>query len=166
MKIYLIGMPGSGKTTLGQVLATKLSLPFVDLDQEIEQSERASIAEIFSAKGEDYFRKIESAHLSALSSGSADFVLSTGGGAPCFYQGIDVMNNSGITIFLNVPTEVLLQRLKRKTDRPLLQTESEKELRDRIGTLVEKRMDTYKKASIVVDDPTTDKVLQSLTFKR
>ena len=166
MKLYLIGMPGSGKTTIGQELAEKLLLPFIDLDREIEQKERMSIAEIFSTKGEDYFRRIESETLNAFAAGSNDFILATGGGAPCFYDGIIRMNATGLTIFLDVPIEDLIQRTKR-SDRPLLKSDNERELRNRLTELARKRMSVYRKASIIVTHPTAESVLNRLLpFKK
>src|SRR5689334_5487844 len=102
MKIFLIGLPGSGKSTLGKDLADALLVDFVDLDVEIEKQENKIVQDIFREKGEDYFRQVESSVLKVWAASSKSFVMSTGGGAPCFYGGIDVINESGISIFLNV----------------------------------------------------------------
>ncbi|MFM8739263.1 MAG: shikimate kinase, partial [Cytophagales bacterium] len=99
MKIFLIGLPGSGKTTLGKQLAERLNIRFVDLDTEIEKSEGESIALIFKRFGEDHFRKAESTQLQKWANLNEDFVMATGGGAPCFFDNMEVMNQSGTTIF-------------------------------------------------------------------
>ena len=78
MKIFLLGLPGSGKTTLGKELAQGLALPFIDLDLEIEKGEKASIKEIFRSKNEDYFRRAESGRLKEWCIGKEDFVMATG----------------------------------------------------------------------------------------
>ncbi len=117
MKIYLIGMPGSGKTTIGEKISRKLSVGFVDLDKEIELKEGNSVSEIFASKGEDYFRRVESTLLAEWASDSGSWIMATGGGAPCFFNGIDVINQSGISIFLDETTSVLVARLAgKKTD--------------------------------------------------
>src|SRR5690349_71191 len=112
MKVYLIGMPGSGKSTIGKQLAAALLLPFVDLDHEIERKELKSIAEIFSEKGENYFRHTESQMLQQWAGSARDFVMATGGGAPCFFNGLEIINNSGISVFLDVPVSELLRRIQ------------------------------------------------------
>src|SRR5215216_5287440 len=105
MKIYLIGMPGSGKTTLGKQIAEDLGFPFIDLDTEIENREGKSISEIFSHKGEDHFRVLESTLLKELSSSSHNVVIATGGGAPCYFGGMETMNATGLTVFIDVPLD-------------------------------------------------------------
>jgi shikimate kinase len=166
MKIYLIGMPGSGKSTLGQALADRLSLPFVDLDQEIEKKASASVSDIFASKGEDYFRILESETLTEWASKKDDFILATGGGSPCFYNGIDTMNITGLTIFLNVPIAELTARMATKTDRPLLHNESGEDLRMRLTILAEERMGIYTQAAIIVNNPTLDSILLKLQSRR
>jgi shikimate kinase len=84
MKIYLIGLPGSGKTTLGKQLAAQLKIDFVDLDTEIEKSEKRAIAVIFKEAGEDYFRSSEATELRKWSRAQNNFVMATGGGARVF----------------------------------------------------------------------------------
>lgn len=157
MKIYLVGMPGSGKSTLGEQLARALDAQFLDLDTEIEKKEGKSIPQIFLEHGENYFRIVEAEKLRELAGSDNSFVLATGGGAPCFYNGMDTLNETGISVFLNVPISELIRRVSKNKDRPLLANE---DIEKKMQTLLEKRLPVYKKASIVVDNPTLDSVLR------
>jgi shikimate kinase len=166
MKVYLIGMPGSGKTTLGKKVASQLELDFVDLDHEIESREQKSIPEIFRERGEDYFRKVESELLREWAGSSKSFVLGTGGGAPCFYNGIEVINNSGVSIFLDVPVDMLAKRVETKTNRPLLETESADELKKRLEKILESRRSIYQKAHHTIQRATPNLILEKLKIKK
>ena len=117
--IYLIGMMGSGKTTSGRALAKLLSLPFIDLDDQIIQQEGKSINEIFEKKGEPHFRKVESGLL-LKSSQKTDQVLATGGGIVISLSNRERMKNTGMVIYLKTSLDVLWERVKAKKDRPLL----------------------------------------------
>src|SRR6478609_4217449 len=153
MKIFLIGMPGSGKTTTGKLLAEKMKLTFVDLDVEIEKSEGQPINKIFETKKEDYFRQFESSTLKKFCSSSESFVMSTGGGAPCFHDNMDQMNAAGKTIFLDVPSQEIATRLM-KTDlnqRPLFAKLSSEQLEDKIEYLRSQRISYYKKAEYIFE---------------
>jgi shikimate kinase len=164
MKIFLIGMPGSGKSTLGRQVADALQMGFTDLDAEIEQHEGRTIPNIFMESGEEHFRKTESMLLSFWAKSNKNFVMATGGGAPCNLKGIDVINRAGLSIFLDVPVAELLNRLKSATDRPLLAndiTEKEKIL----VSLREARLTCYSQAKVTIQNPDIDKLMEAIHFK-
>ncbi len=149
MKIFLIGLPGSGKTTLAKSLAEKLKLPFVDLDWEIEKLERLTINEIFQLKKENYFRQAESALLKKYCASAESFVMATGGGAPCFFDNMNAMNRSGKTIFLDVPTKEIALRLTKSSlaQRPLFANMNGEVLKDKVEFLRSQRISFYKQAN-------------------
>lgn len=151
MKIYLIGLPGSGKTTLGKQLAAQLKIDFVDLDTEIEKSEKRAIAVIFKEAGEDYFRSSEATELRKWSQGQNNFVMATGGGAPCFFDNLELMNQSGTTIFLDVPAKEIAKRISSQSDtRPMLLDLNFEQLKDKIEFLRSQRKPFYRKAKVIV----------------
>ncbi len=148
-KIFLIGMMGSGKTTVGKKLSNKLHIPFLDLDQEIEKKEGKTIAQIFALHGEKYFREIEHEVLIALIE-KESFVLSTGGGTPCFYDNMEHMKQSGTSIYLQLHPKSLTDRLiHAKNQRPLIQNKSEDEILEFITNLLEKREAYYMKSDLI-----------------
>ena len=149
MKIFLIGMPGSGKTTLGKQLAGRLALEFVDLDEEIQKEAGNSVQDIFSQQGEDEFRRLESSLLNQWCSSSRNFVMATGGGAPVFFHGIDIINNAGFSVFLDVSVDEILRRLAMQDDRPLLHSTNEREKKNKLMALLEKRQPVYRKAALI-----------------
>ena len=120
MKIFLIGMMGSGKSYWKQLLAKQLNIGGYDLDFIIESEEERSISQIFQEDGEPAFRKIE-AKLLRWFGEKKSFVLATGGGTPCFHENIEWMNQEGITIWLDEPVDVIAERLAgEKQHRPLV----------------------------------------------
>ncbi len=160
MKIFLIGMPGSGKTTLGKELAAHLGIDFVDLDAEIENFEGKSISEIFRQKGETDFRLLEARLLREWAGGNRDFVMATGGGAPCFFNGMDTINQSGVSIFLDVSVPELIERVRKNRERPLLLTDDEEQLKEKLLTMRKKRLDCYRQAAISLENPSLEDVLK------
>ncbi|MCX8490647.1 MAG: shikimate kinase [Cyclobacteriaceae bacterium] len=152
MKIFLIGLPGSGKTTLAKELAATLKLPYVDLDVEIEKAEMKTIPQIFKDKKEPYFRKIESQLLKSLCQSDSSFVMATGGGAPCFHENMAAMNQFGTTIFLDVPTMEIARRivLSKGEERPLLKSNGIDGLKDQIEFLRSQRFSFYKQARLTI----------------
>ena len=166
MKVFLIGMPGSGKTTLGKQLADHLQVEFVDLDAEIEKAERKSIAEVFREQGEDHFRILEAQLLREWAASARPFVMATGGGAPCFHKGMEVINQYGLSVFLDCPVSALIGRVKENRDRPLLLAADEKELREKLERIRETRLDCYRQAKIVLENPSLQALLKRFDIKK
>jgi len=156
--IFLVGMPSSGKSTLGKELARSLGYSFTDMDKLIETREQKSIADIFSSKGEDYFRDLEKKILRTIQPNEST-VIATGGGVPCFHDNMEYIKENGISIFLNVDIDDLAKRIyKAQTNnRPLLNiaTESEETIINNIKNLYETRLPFYKQADIQVDGEIT-----------
>lgn len=148
MKIYLIGLPGCGKSTLGKQLARQLNVDFIDLDQEIEKLVGLPVREIFKKYGESFFRKQESETLRSVSDSQLDFIMATGGGAPIFHDNIKFMNAAGQTVFLDVPTREITNRIMQsnKEERPLLTSLAPDELKDKIEFLRSQRITFYNQA--------------------
>ena len=145
-KIFFIGMPGSGKSTLGREVAIEYGLMFLDLDEEIEKREHKTIKEIFEAEGEDYFRQAEKRELEKITLQHPKFLLSTGGGTPCFYDNMTFINAHGLSVFIDVPLDHLIKRL-RATDlaqRPKIG--SENDLFQQLEITYRERIDIYRKA--------------------
>jgi shikimate kinase len=166
MKIYLIGLPGSGKTTLAKELAAALKLPYVDLDVEIEKAEMKTVPQIFKDKKENYFRKIESQILKSWTQSDSSFVMATGGGAPCFFDNMEQMNLSGMTVFLDVPTMEIARRiiLSNGEERPLVKSNGIDGLKDQIEFLRSQRLSFYSQASISIrgDQIDSNKIIEKI----
>jgi shikimate kinase len=166
MKVYLIGMPGSGKSTLGAQVAHNLNIQFIDLDKEIEKREGKTVSQVFSANGEAHFRKVESETLIALSAQNDDFVMATGGGTPCYHDGIGIINTYGVSIFLDEPVSTLLKRLRGKTDRPLLLESDQEKQKEKIDSLRQSRLTCYQQATVIVQNATLSKIIAEIQLRR
>ena len=140
---------GSGKTSLGKLLAKKLNFDFFDTDKQIEEQENCSIQDIFNTNGETYFREIEHQLLCNISQTKNATVFSTGGGMPIFNDNISVMKENGMVIFLNVPIGMLYFRLKNDVKRPLL--EKKENLFNYIETTLNERLPIYSQADFEID---------------
>ena len=151
-RVYLIGYMGCGKTTIGKRLAKSLGWDVIDMDSRIENRYRKTIPDIFASEGEESFRKKERFILEELSA-LENVVVSTGGGAPCFFDNIDVMNATGLCVYIRMTPEALAARLKNaKANRPLLKDKTEEELADFIKEQLEKRRAFYEQARYVIDN--------------
>ena len=150
MKISLIGYMGSGKSTIGPELALRYGLDYYDLDAEIEKEEGDTITEIILNKGELYFRKLERKKLEELLA-KDNFVLSTGGGTPCYYDNIDLLNNNSLSVYLKQSVSELYNRLNGNTsERPLIAHLEGEPLREYIGKHLFERGLYYDKATMVI----------------
>ncbi|WP_321519758.1 shikimate kinase [uncultured Bacteroides sp.] len=159
-RIFLIGYMGAGKTTLGKAFAKEMNLSFVDQDWYIEERFHKTVQEIFAERGEQGFRELERQMLHEIAE-FENVVISTGGGAPCFYDNMDFMNQQGSTVFLNVSPDVLFCRLKLAShSRPVLQGKSNEELRAFIVHTLEKRKPFYSKAKYVFDADELEDIYQ------
>jgi len=141
---------GCGKTTLGRKLAVALNLAFIDLDTFLEEKYFRTIPQIFAEEGESGFRKKEQSVLHEVSAFD-NVIVATGGGAPCFFDNMDVMNNTGFCIFLDVDTDSLVKRLiHAKTERPIIKGKSPEELHHFIDEMMMKRRPYYEKARYIL----------------
>jgi shikimate kinase len=165
MKIFLIGFMGSGKTHWARLLSKKLGLAFYDLDSVIVEQEKKSVADIFAEKGEEYFRYKETQALERIAEEQEGFILSCGGGTPCFFNNIEYMKKSGKVIWLNTSIDVLTQRLMReRKSRPLIREVDESDLgRYIVRKLSERRM-SYQQADVTVNEEsvTLDELIRLL----
>lgn len=146
--IILTGFMGSGKSSVGTLLADKLGYRFIDLDAEIVRSAGCSINEIFARDGEDSFRLLESAWLERTLSAGQGCVVATGGGAMVSRHNREVMRRYGLIVNLKVTLEQVLVRLQGCSDRPLLAGERAPE---RVRELMEGREQFYADADIRID---------------
>lgn len=126
MIVYLVGMPGAGKTVVGRELAGRLGVPFVDLDAEIEREQGRAITDIFAAEGEVGFRALEAASL--VKAGSHDpSVVSCGGGVVLEPANRITLRNTGSVVYLDVGLDHLRERVRPAEDRPLIRAEGDLE---------------------------------------
>lgn len=154
--IVLIGFMGSGKTTVGKLLANALKMDFIDMDSYIENKEKCTIKEIFKEKGEDVFRKLESKALSEILKQSDKAIVSTGGGTPCFHNNMEMIKSESLSVYLKVGSKELVRRLISDTQRPLLQNKTNKELLSFVKLTLREREKDYLRANIrvrAIDSP-------------
>lgn len=147
MRYFILGLPGSGKSYWGRIWSEKIKLPYFDLDEVIENNEGESIKDIFRTEGEEYFRNLETFYLNKLIDNYKAFILSTGGGTPCFNDNMKLMNETGLTIFLNPPIEETVARIwtsEEITKRPLFSDcNSSEDALEILIKLNEKRISFY-----------------------
>ena len=162
--VVMVGMMGAGKSSVGRRLAARLGLPFVDADTEIEQAANATISEIFERHGEAYFRDGERRVIRRLLDGQPK-VLATGGGAFMLPETRDAIRENGVSIWLKADRDLILSRVRRRSNRPLLKTGDPETVIDR---LIVERQPVYAEADIhiqsrdVAHDLVIDDILAAL----
>jgi len=161
MKVILLGYMASGKSTLVPYLAKKLNIKAIDLDDYIVEKEKDSIKNIFKKKGEIYFRNQENIYLKELISSPKNFVLSLGGGTPCYANNMTLLAELPNTFYLKANLKTLYTRLRQqKAERPLISELDDEKLNEFIAKHLFERSPFYDQAKhkIIVDNKTTEEI--------
>ncbi|MHB8260039.1 MAG: shikimate kinase [Bacteroidia bacterium] len=162
MKVYLIGMPACGKTTIGKHLSEKANATFIDLDEYISAKVKTSIPQLFQEKGETYFREIEHNCLKDIIETKPYSIVALGGGTPCFHNNLNLILSSGMVFYLHTSAEIIFSRIKQQdTERPLFSNLSDEELKEKINLLLKQRETFYLQAHHQID--TTNKSVDVIT---
>ena len=162
MKIVLLGYMASGKSTIGREISKKLDMKFIDLDDYISKREKRSISEIFKVEGEIYFRKIESSYLGEILNSKESFILSLGGGTPCYSNNMElILNSEASSIYIKADIKTLASRLTaEKNKRPLVADLEDNKLIEFVAKHLFERRFFYEQASITVN--TEDKSIEEI----
>jgi shikimate kinase len=157
MRYFIIGFKNSGKTTFGKLLADWLKMDFLDLDEYLEKKEGRSIPEIYSAIGETAFRRLEWKALKEVVH-NEHIVISTGGGAPCNCDNMNLMEKYGDVIYLQVSDETLIGRLKHAAkDRPVVLGKNEEEIRNYIADIRNRCEHHFRRAKYSINGESIDR---------
>lgn len=162
--IFLVGFMGSGKTFIGERLAETLFYDFIDTDALLEKKTRQTIAEIFEKNGENNFRELEHAILSELKE-KKGCIISTGGGVPCFYGNMEIMNAHGITVYLKVHPDIIVKRIsEQRSHRPLLKIfKDDTELLVFVKNKIAEREKFYEQAQFIIDaDGNAEEIIKKI----
>ena len=155
-KIFIVGMPGSGKSTMAKYLSSETSFKYLDLDEEIELKSKKSVSKIFEIDGEESFRVLEKETLDEIIQKEEKFILATGGGTPSYDDNMEKMNKNGITIFLNTSPEILIERISRKNKRPLFNSTN---VREKVSKIFDERIKFYKRSKHTIINNNREKAL-------
>jgi shikimate kinase len=162
MKIVLLGYMASGKSTVGNLLAKKMYVPFIDLDQYIEEKEKMTIHQIFDKKGEIYFRITEHKYLKELINSEENFILSLGGGTPCYAGNMDfIIASNAVSIYLQGSIPTIVNRLiNGKKNRPLISGLDDDKITEFVAKHLFERRYFYEQASnkVKIDDKTPEEI--------
>ncbi len=169
MKIILVAYMASGKSTIGKLISESLNLPFYDLDDLIEMHLNLKVNEIFEQKGELFFRKKERDVLTDFLNTTDNYVLSLGGGTPCYYDNFELYQSESIhSIYLKASVTTLLERLKsQKATRPLVARLNDEELQDFLAKHLFERNYFYHQVEnvISIDDKNESKIVSEIVSK-
>jgi shikimate kinase len=165
-KIILLGYMGCGKSTIAKLLANSTSISCIDLDEIIENQEKSTINKLFSDKGEIYFRKLEHKILSNIISNQDSFILSLGGGTPCYSNNHEFLKaDHVISIYLNASVDTLYERLLFNSEqRPLIANKNPEEMKEFIAKNLFDRSYYYNQAQhkIIVDGKSTEQIISEI----
>ncbi|MFT7335455.1 MAG: shikimate kinase [Porticoccaceae bacterium] len=162
-KIILLGYMGCGKSTIAKTLSKIIAIPFIDLDQYIEQKTNLTINAIFEQRGEIYFRKLEHQAFVELLNSSEQLIIGLGGGTPCYANNHELLIGENIvSIYLKASIQILFDRLSlNKSKRPLIADKNDEELKEFIAMHLFERSFYYNQAQYIVsvDDKTIDQTV-------
>lgn len=148
MRIYIIGMPGTGKSHFGKMLAKAMHLSFIDTDEQVEQVTQLSIRQLIEQKGEKAFRTIESEVL-LKTAANAHCVIATGGGTPVYNNQIQWMKNHGIVVWIDTDLSLIAKRIAQNiTRRPLFMGLEEPQIAQKLSEIYTLRKKIYKNADV------------------
>jgi shikimate kinase len=165
MKVVLIGYMASGKSAVGKLLAKKLNIQYIDLDNFIEKKEELTISEIFKTKGEIYFRKKEGEYLKEILKLNENLVISLGGGTPCYGNSMEIIEKNANSFYLKASIHKIFERLKNgATTRPLVATIGLDNLKEYIAKHLFERAVFYERANhtISVNDKSIPKIVKEI----
>ena len=162
MKVVLLGYMASGKSAVGKLLAKDLKMQFIDLDSFIEEKENLTISELFNTKGEIYFRKKEGEYLQELLNLNENYIISLGGGTPCYGGNMEIIEKNSKSFYLNASIKTIFNRLLGETSkRPLVATLGEENLKEFIAKHLFERNPFYDRANFTIS--VNDKSVQQIT---
>jgi shikimate kinase len=165
-KIILIGYMGVGKTTIGQLLAKKTRIDWIDLDTMIENENKLTIQEIFEQYGEIYFRKLEHRLFKKMVENEKELIISTGGGTPCYADNHMLLNGEKtISIYLKASIDTIFERLiNNKNERPLITNQLDEELKEFIAKSIFERSYFYNHATytLIIDGKTPELIVTEI----
>ena len=165
MEIILVGYMGSGKSTVARKLSDVLKLKMIDLDEYISNKEGLSIPELFKTKGEIYFRKLETQALKEIFASQKDYILSVGGGTPCYSNNIDLIIENENSFYLKASIQTLSERLlKEKHTRPLIQNINDQDLNEFIAKHLFERNPFYERTNhtIKIDKKDVNEIVEEI----
>lgn len=165
-KIIILGYMGCGKSTIAKKLSSFMKVPYIDLDESIENKTNLTINQIFEMYGEIYFRKLEHEVFVELLTSSEKLIIGLGGGTPCYANNHELLNGDGVTsIYLKASVDTLFQRLvNNKTKRPIIANKSDEELKEFIAKHLFDRNYYYHQAQfkVNVDGKTIDETVEDI----
>ena len=156
--IILIGFMGSGKSSVGKLLAKELNFEFIDTDEEIEKANDLKISKIFKDFGEEYFRELETSYLKKLLNYKNNLILSTGGGLPLRDSNVKILREFGVVVYLKATKDTIVKRVRDDNSRPLLGNDH---LEERVERLLRSRQSCYQ-AAAHIEINTDDKSISAI----
>ena len=149
--LFICGLMGAGKSYFGKRIADTMGFTFVDLDDHIEENEKTSISEIFTQKGEAFFRVLELSGITSFLEKKEPYIIALGGGAVCFNDIDKMLQENSNLVYLKSDPEKIYNRIQHENHRPLLNGKSKSEVLATLTELLEKRSENYNKAHLIVD---------------